>query len=244
MAFEGGLFMKTIIGITCAIRDAQKEDAEYYLRQVYVKSVIKAGGIPLLIPLLPESAINDCLDILSAIIFSGGGDLDPAYFAQEPRPNLRRVEPQRDTCELLLAKAAWGRKLPILGICRGMQVVNIALGGSVWQDLSENPYTVLQHEQNAPYSHPSHKVIFEGGYLRKLADREGLMVNSFHHQAVNVVGQGLMVTARATDGIIEAMEASGGNRFCLCLQWHPEWLSGPLGQGCFDTLLDAARGYR
>lgn len=235
--------MKTIIGITCAIKDAQKEDAEYYLRQAYVKSVIKAGGIPLLIPLLPETAINDCLEILSAIIFSGGGDMAPAYFKEEPSPNLRRVEPQRDACELQLVKAAWERKMPIFAICRGMQVVNIALGGSVWQDLSDNPCPVIQHEQNAPYNHPSHKVIFEAGYLHKLAGRESLMVNSFHHQAVNALGQGLMVTARASDGIIEALEAAAKDRFCLCLQWHPEWLSGSLGQGCFDILLEAARGY-
>lgn len=243
MASEGGLFMSTIIGVTCAVRDAQRDDSEYYLRQAYVKSVIRAGGIPLLIPLLPESAINDCLDTLSAIIFSGGGDVAPTYFGQEPSLRLRHVEPQRDACELYMVKSAWEKKLPILGICRGIQLVNIALGGSVWQDLEDSPFPVLQHEQNAPYSHPSHKVISEAGYLRKLAGREVLMVNSFHHQAVNAVGLGLKVTARASDGIIEALEADGGDRFCLCLQWHPEWLSGPLGQGCFDILLDAARGY-
>jgi len=235
--------MKAVIGITCDIQEAVKEEAKYFLRQAYVKAVIVAGGLPLLLPNLPADLVDKCLDILSGIIFSGGGDVAPNYFGQQPSSHLGRVEPQRDASELLLAKVAWERRLPMLGICRGMQVVNIALGGNIWQDLQEVPGPVLQHDQDAPFSYPSHEVILEPGCFGNLIKAKKLMVNSFHHQSVKEVGQGLIVTARSSDGIIEALEAKAPDQCCLCLQWHPEWLLGPAGQGCFDILLEAAKGY-
>ena len=223
-----------LIGITGNFGDKGCELAEgYYL------SVLKAGATPVAIP--PHSdkeALLALLDTLDGIVFSGGGDLNPLLLGEEPLPQLHSVCPQRDEPELFLVKEAFHRQIPMLGICRGIQVMAAALGGRVYQDISLSPtlskgegdgspllgrgWGRLKHSQEMPRYCASHTVrISEGSLLHSIFGQEKLAVNSFHHQAVREAGPHLRVSALSPDGIIEAVESSE-HKALLGVQWHPE----------------------
>ena len=225
--------MKThpLIGITGNFGDKGCE-----LAQGYYLSVLKAGGTPVVIP--PhndQAALLALLDTLDGILFSGGGDINPLLLGEEPLPQLHSVCPQRDEPELFLVREAFHRQIPMLGICRGIQVMAAALGGKVWQDISLTPalskregdsFPLLKHSQDMPREFASHTVRIEEGSL--LHDIFGgtnsstcLHVNSFHHQAVSEAGPHLRVSAVSPDGVIEAVESSE-HKAILGVQWHPE----------------------
>ena len=198
------------------------------LAQGYYESVLQAGGIPMVLPPYDDAAaLCQTLDKVDGILLSGGGDINPLLLGEEPVPGLHGICPQRDEMELLLVREAYNRQLPILGICRGIQVLVAALGGTLYQDLntqySEAP--LVKHDQDLDRAYASHTVRLEdGSTLSRLfpeAKKKGLPVNSFHHQAVQTPGPLLHITAKATDGVIEAVE-SNEFKSIIGVQWHPE----------------------
>ena len=212
--------LNPLIGITGNFGDKGCELAEgYYL------SVLRAGATPVVIP--PHSdreALVALLDTLDGIVLSGGGDINPLLMGEEPIPQLHSVCPKRDEAELFIAREAFRRQIPMLGICRGIQVMAAALGGTVWQDIyTQGEGAKVKHSQDMPREYPSHTVsISEGSILEGIfGNKRTLAVNSFHHQAVCQTGKHLKVSAWSSDGIIEAVESTE-HKALLGVQWHPE----------------------
>ena len=194
------------------------------LAQGYYISVLKAGGTPIVIPPHDDQkALLTLLDDLDGILFSGGGDINPLLLGEEPLPQLHSVCPQRDEAELFLAREAFHRQIPMLGICRGIQVMAAALDGKVYQDIYiQGKGAKLKHSQDMPREFASHTVSIEkGSLLYSIFGKDELAVNSFHHQAVSEAGPHLRVSAMSSDDIIEAVESSE-HKAILGVQWHPE----------------------
>ncbi len=211
------------IGITTGL---DYETLRIHCPRDYVQSVRGAGGTPWLLPVFAPGekapGAADYLDPLDGLLLSGGEDVDPARFGEEPLPALGPVSPERDEMELALASRALSKRLPILAICRGVQVLNVAAGGSLYQDIGSQLGGVLQHRQRAPRWHPSHTVsVARETALEDILGASRVGVNSLHHQAVKDLGSGFVVAARAPDGIIEAIEAPD-LPFAIGVQWHPE----------------------
>ena len=207
-----------VIGISGNFRDG-----DCTLAEAYYKSVLEAGGTPVIIPPYDdEKALVSVVCTLDGIVLSGGADIDPGYLGEEPLDCVS-VNPRRDAPELKLVRMALDRQIPVLGICRGIQVLAAALGGRLYQDIkSQHDRPSIEHSQSAPRGVPSHDVRIEkDSLLYTLLKKDTLSVNSFHHQAVMEVPAGFRVTAIAPDGIIEAME-SVSFRPILGVQWHPE----------------------
>ena len=207
-----------VIGISGNFRDG-----DCTLAQGYYMSVLESGATPVVIPPYDdESALVSILDTLDGIVLSGGADIDPDYLGEEPLECIS-VNPRRDAQELLLVHLAVDRQIPVLGICRGIQVLAAALGGKLYQDIkTQHDAPCIEHSQGIARGLPSHEVTIEkDSLLYSLMGSETLAVNSFHHQAVKEVPEGFRVTARSKDGIIEGMESTAF-RPILGVQWHPE----------------------
>jgi microsomal dipeptidase-like Zn-dependent dipeptidase/gamma-glutamyl-gamma-aminobutyrate hydrolase PuuD len=220
---------RPIIGIT---GNYDKETCT--LAEGYYQSVLKAGGIPFIIPPFFETdRLGELLDRLDGILFSGGGDINPLLLGEEPIKELHSITPERDQQELLLARLAYDRQIPILGICKGIQIINAALGGTLYQDIhTQMEGTRIKHSQDEDRRYPSHQVsLTKGSILAKLFGTE-LAVNSFHHQACKEAAPGLKVTAMSADGVIEAIE-SNEFKSIMGVQWHPETY---ILRGCTDML--------
>ena len=227
---------RPVIGIT-----GNYEDLTCKLGKGYYQSVIAAGGVPLIIPpSADKEVLMNTLDHIDALILSGGGDINPLYAGEEPVPGLHGINQERDLPELLITRLAYNRQMPMLGICRGIQTLAVALGGKVCQDIS----ATVKHSQDADRSEPTHSVAVEEGSTLYNIYREAqqLLVNSFHHQAVSEPGDRFRVVARAKDGIVEAMESSE-MKSIIGVQWHPECM-GDDGQPLFQWLVGEARAYR
>ena len=208
-----------IIGLTGNFRDN-----DCTLAEGYYQSVLKAGGVPVIIP--PSEDVNallNLLDTLDGIMLTGGADINPLYWGEEPVKELHGINPRRDKQELLLVKLAADRQIPILGICRGIQTMVAALGGTLYQDIhSQMEGILIKHDQDLERSYASHTVqIDKGTLLNKLFGSETIAVNSFHHQAVKEPPLGFRVCARSADGVIEAIESTEFKSM-LGVQWHPE----------------------
>lgn len=212
--------MVPIIGVT-----ASPKEQDLCVSIDYINAITKFGGIPLIIPYLREDLIDAVALRIDGLLLTGGGDIDPTLFGEEPIPGLGNIMPDRDAFEISLVKKMLELNKPILGICRGIQILNIAIGGDMYQDIySQSDNTPLQHNQLAPRSHASHFVqVKEGTRLSEIVWTETLKVNSFHHQAVRTVPNPFQVCAIASDGTIEAIE-SKSHSFAIGLQWHPEGL--------------------
>ena len=207
----------------------------------YYKQIVRAGGTPLIIPpLTDETAIIETLERIDALLLSGGADLNPLFMGEEPQPRLGGICSERDLPELLITRLAFHRQLPILGICRGIQVLATALGGKVAQDIAAQ--AAIKHSQDADRSTPTHSVkVDEGSVIQAIYNvqqEESLFVNSFHHQAVSATGPHLKVTATAPDGIIEAVESTE-HKPIVGVQWHPECM-GDDGLPLFHWLVREA----
>lgn len=190
----------------------------------YFTSILKAGGVPFIIPPFDDTnSLINTLESLDGVLLTGGADINPLFLGEEPIKELHSINPRRDRQELLLARLAADRQIPILGICRGMQLMNAAFGGSLYQDIhSQMEGTRIKHDQDLGRGYASHTVEIEkDSLLYKLFGTERLPVNSFHHQAVKDVAPGFRATAHATDGVIEAME-SAEYKSMMGVQWHPE----------------------
>lgn len=208
-----------VIGLT-----GNFQDGACTLLEGYFTSILKAGGTPFILP--PSDDTNNLLNALESLdglVLTGGADINPLFLGEEPVKDLHGINPRRDRQELLLAQLAADRQIPILGICRGIQVMNAAFGGTLYQDIySQMEGTCLKHSQELERGYASHTVhIEEESLLHKLFDTDTLPVNSFHHQAVKDVAPGFRVTARATDSVIEAMESTE-HKSMMGVQWHPE----------------------
>lgn len=194
------------------------------LAEGYYQSVLKAGGIPLIIPPFQETdRLCQTLDTIDGIIFSGGGDINPLFFGEEPIKELHSITPERDRQELLLARLAYDRQIPMLGICKGIQTINLALGGTVYQDIhTQMEGTRIKHSQDQDRRYPSHSVqLMPGSIMQRIFGSTTITVNSFHHQACKEAAPCLNATAISPDGIIEAIE-SNEFKSVLGVQWHPE----------------------
>lgn len=214
--------MKPIIGIT---PDLEKDD-KHFLRNDYMQAIIRAGGLPFIIPIGHGADIAQVVDLLDGLLLTGGKDINPILFNEEPHTHLGEVSPSRDLFELELARQMLVADKPILGICRGLQLLNVAVGGTLYQDLHrQNEGPMLQHLQKSPNTHPSHFVqLAKGSLLAGIADSERIQVNSFHHQALRDVPSMFKISGRASDGVIEAVESKEKD-FVLGVQWHPELLA-------------------
>ncbi|MGH9934825.1 MAG: gamma-glutamyl-gamma-aminobutyrate hydrolase family protein [Blastocatellia bacterium] len=233
---------RPLIGITTRLG---AEDT-FYLRRYYAEAVEGAGGAPVYIPLIPDREYLSALcERLDGLMLSGSNsDLDPIYYGEEPHQKLGAVLPERDETDLILLELAERRAMPVLGICFGMQSLNVARGGSLIQDLASQTPGAIKHEQGQPINRLSHHVEIEAGSpLAKLAGGETARVNSSHHQAVNKVGRDLRVIARAPDGVIEAIVDTRPDRFALGVQWHPEigWEKDKFSQAIFKQFIEITR---
>ncbi len=208
--------MRPIVGITGS---SQPDNHTLLFKDYYVSAVQRAGGLALLLPpAREESELEQYLDICAAILFTGGGDFDPAWWGEPLSPQCGEINSQRDRFELSLARHCLRLQRPVLGICRGCQLLNVAAGGSLWQDI-QSPQG---HSQKAPRDHPIHAIFIEtGSRLAEIMKAEQIQVNSFHHQAVKHLGKEFTITALAGDGTVEAIERRGAD-FCMGVQWHPE----------------------
>ena len=238
---------RPVIGIT-----GNYEDLTCKLGKGYYQSVIEAGGVPLIIPPTADRhVLMGTLNHIDALILSGGADINPLYCGEEPVPGLHGINQERDLPELLITRLAYNRQLPMLGICRGIQTLAVALGGKVEQDIKA---TTVKHSQDADRSEPTHSVTIEEDSTLYNIYKEhvlppsigmvgaGLLVNSFHHQAVSEPGDKFRIVARAKDGVVEAIESTE-YKSIVGVQWHPECM-GDDGQPLFQWLVGEAKAYR
>ena len=225
-----------VIGIT-----GNFEDITCKQSQGYYQSVVAAGGVPMIIPPVEDAnTLVNTLDRIDALILSGGGDINPLFGGDEPSPRLRGINQKRDLPELMITRLAYNRPIPILGICRGIQTLAIALGGKVAQDISIQAN--IKHSQDADRAEQTHSVkIVEDSILYKLYGEEKIYVNSFHHQAVKDTGDKFRVVAKSSDGIVEAMESSEFKSI-IGVQWHPECIEE--GMPLFRWLVEEAKAFR
>ncbi len=218
---------KPIIGITSAYEE-DKELKHYHRTTVcidYSKSVIKAGGIPIILPVTDDrEIIKSQLELLDGLIMSGGLDLNPQYYNQDFLDGTCLISTERDEHEWIVLEEYLPTKKPILGICRGMQLINAFKGGTLHQNIKSLPQKTIMHDQNYLPELEVHKVnIEENSVLYKLFGKE-VLTNSFHHQGVNTLGKGLKTIATTSDGIIEAIQGEDEG-FLLGVQWHPEMMT-------------------
>ena len=209
----------------------------------YVQAVLRAGGLPLLLPTAAVDAVGLWLDRIQGLVLIGGGDMDPAHYGAAPHDTIYNIDADRDACEFNLARHALAQQLPVLAICRGMQVVNVVLGGTLHRHLPEVFGETVAHRL-PPRETARHPVTINGDALiaRAMGSTRVATV-SWHHQAVDRLGAGLRPVAWAEDGVIEAVELDG-NPNLLAVQWHPELSAAddPAQQGLFDRLVALASG--
>lgn len=227
--------VKPVIGLTADMDEGKetsrppfKGETAYWLKKSYFNAVERAGGLPFLIaPACKPSTTDAYLALIDGLIVTGGYfDIDPGLYGEKPIARIDEIKPDRTLMEIRLIKKAVRMKVPVLGICGGHQVINIALGGALYQDIDAQVSGALKHEQKPkPASKTSHLVkIAADTMLRRIVEKNSIKVNSTHHQAVKKIGKGLKVCGAAPDGIIEAIESDGGGSFVLGVQWHPEQL--------------------
>ena len=232
--------MKPVIGITTYLTRAKFgtwEEDTALVPADYLHAIERAGGRALLVP-PSEEAIDETLDALDGVVFSGGADLDPQLYGQEAHPETKGVVAERDRGELALLQAALARDMPVLAVCRGVQVLNVALGGDLVQHLPE----VVGHEnhKHTPGEYADHDVTVEPDTRLSSLIGDRAPVKSHHHQGLGRLGEGLRESARAEDGTPEALE-DPSRRFALGVLWHPE--AGE-DMRLFEALVEEARGYR
>ena len=194
-------------------------------------------------PVRTQEEASEVLAIIDGLLLTGGGDISPVYLKEDPHPGIGECFPERDYGEILLTSLALQKNLPLLGICRGIQVLAVAAGGKIYQDIPSQYPSAMEHRQTAPRQHAWHDVsIAEESLLYRLLKEPKIGVNSLHHQAVLEIPQGFIQNARASDGIIEGIEMIGA-KFCLGVQWHPESMeTGNPSKALFKGFIEACRG--
>lgn len=237
---------KPLIGISSDYTDAHDEDerfteSTFHLKENYAASVEAGGGIPVIIPAIEDTA--SILDRIDGLIISGGNfDIDPTFYDQPKKTTTRTINTKRTELELALINQAWDRDIPLLGICGGEQAINVALGGTLIQDINAELGPGHHHEQTSRNTETSHTVMIDpDSKLYTILGETVLEVNSTHHQAIKKVPSSLKTVAFAEDGVIEGIEAPD-KRFCIGVQWHPEALmrKNDCWLKLFNALVDAA----
>ncbi len=232
------------IGITGITRSVLGTDRTG-VNAAYVRAVLRAGGVPLVLsPLLGIEHNAVLLEALDGLLLSGGDDVDPVHYGQAPHPDLGAVDPQRDAFELAIFRDARAHGLPVLAICRGIQLVNVAMGGTLWQDIPSERPQALRHAQATHRDDRTHRVdLTPGSQLAMALGGTVCEVNSFHHQSIRDLAPGLAITGRAPDGEIEGVESEDDGPWLLAVQWHPEEFhhhhTAP-DHGLFDALVREA----
>lgn len=225
----------------------EKDEVFHFVTDELVRAVVAARGVPFLIPSCrDEGHLQAALSSVDGLIFSGSGaDLHPSHYGEEPLAALGRLNPERLDAELELARRALTGSLPLLGICGGLQTLNVAAGGSLYQDIQSQLPGALEHKPKTPSSKPAHPVeVFPGSRLAGIVRSSTLQVNSTHHQALKRVAEPFAAQAVAPDGVVEAVEVPG-ERFVLGLQWHPEYLADncPASRSIFEAFVAACRAH-
>ncbi|WP_142504588.1 gamma-glutamyl-gamma-aminobutyrate hydrolase family protein [Melghirimyces algeriensis] len=233
--------MRPVIGITMSMR---REENRLTLHRDNSDAIFLAGGLPFLLPYTTDKhCLHQMAKRMNGLLLTGGGDIDPGLFGEEPLLGLGEVEPERDRMEMALSQMMIEANKPVLALCRGFQILNIALGGDMYQDLYTQREGVIQHYQKATRDHASHTIqIAKDTTLRKVAGVDRIRVNSFHHQAVRRIPNGFIVSATAPDGVTEAFEKIG-EPFVMGVQWHPENLykKSAFARHLFQTFIDACK---
>jgi len=233
------------IGITMRI---ELETERFYLARYYSEAVEAAGGLPVLIPLIPKADfINGVVDGLDGLLLPGSdSDMDPQRYGRDPHPKLGSVHPIKDETDLLALARVEELKMPLFAICFGIQSLNVSRGGTLIQDIASQHPAAIKHEQGAPRDRHSHRVrLLEDGIIGQIAGSESAPVNSHHHQAIENLGRELVATAWAPDGIVEAVEDPRSDRFVLGVQWHPElgWERDELSRALFSRFVAESRQF-
>ena len=237
------MLMKPVIGIGSDVQTTPGKRDRAFAYTTYIDSLRRAGAIPVLIPPQPENAA-ELVEELDGLLLAGGDDCDPAAYGEEPHPKVEPMDPRRQNNDLSLARAARERGIPTLGICLGLQVMNIAAGGSLVQDIPTEIDTDIEHVSE-PEDRARHDVIVEDGtrLASILGGKREFNVNSSHHQAIKGIGRGFRVSAQAPDGIVEGLE-DPEHPFYLGVQWHPEDMAGEKSASAlFGAFVEAARKY-
>lgn len=237
--------MRPLIGITMR---HELETERFYLARHYGEAVEAAGGVPVHLSLIPRvdyvAAIAARLD--GVLLPGSASDVDPLRFGREPHPRLGEVHPLRDETDSLVLAEVESRRLPLFAICFGLQIWNVARGGTLIQDISSQWPDAVKHEQGAPRGRRSHSLrLLEGGLLAALAGGCEAHVNSHHHQAIETLGTNLQATAWSPDGLVEGVEDVRADRWAVGVQWHPEidWQGDEFSVRLFDSFVRAAREY-
>jgi len=239
--------MAPIIGITAGRIHESAEIVRICLNEKYIEAIHIAGGIPVIIPVgITKKELQSILANFDGFLITGGGDISNDRFNGEQNPKVSDVDTDRDDLEIELAQSAFRFNKPLLGICRGHQVINVAMGGSLFTDISSQYKNAIKHDwyPNIPRDYEAHTIqVAENSVLNNILSETKIQVNSLHHQAINQIGDNLEATAFAPDGIIEAVENSR-NRFFLGIQWHPEWmLSTPAMVNIFKQFVISAKNH-
>lgn len=234
------------MGVTPDFSPAQKPRTSpgYLLKTAYSDAVFAAGGLPLVLPYTDHGrTVDGYLDCIEALVITGSPfDIPPESYGEKRRDHCRDVHDGRTRFEQMLLEHALARDLPVLGVCNGMQLLNVVRGGTLYQDIGEEVDGATRHEQQEDRREPTHAIeVFAGTRLARAVGKGTLMVNSTHHQAVSRLGRGLVASARSPDGLVEAIELVA-HRFVLGVQWHPEYLidSVPAHRGLYRALVKAA----
>ncbi|MBQ7700111.1 MAG: gamma-glutamyl-gamma-aminobutyrate hydrolase family protein [Clostridia bacterium] len=226
---------------------ASRKDDTTFCCIRYSDAITSAGGIPLIVPMkTDEESLKQLCDLADGFLFAGGVDLDPSLYGEKKLNDTVEIDAMRDALEMSAVKLAFETGKPILGICRGIQSVNVGLGGSLWQDIPAQIEGALCHQQKAPGTETTHTVnIKPGTKLYKIIGAETVKTNTFHHQAVKAPGKGLIVSAQAEDGVTEALETED-DRYLLLIQWHPEFtaVTDKVSAALFNSFIEEAKRVR
>ena len=231
--------MKKIVGVTCGRLFSDGAPRRNYANLAYSRAVAAAGALTVLLPVGDPADAPDYLDRVDGLLLPGGIDLEPSHYGQEPHPRLGETDDGQDRFEIAIAREAWRRRMPIFAICRGIQLLNVALGGTLIQDLPSDAPSDVDHRQKAARAEATHDIHVEpDSRLYRLAG-ERMAVNSFHHQAVDVVAPGLRVVGRSIDGVVEALECDAYPHL-IAVQCHPEEtaICDPVSQSLFRQFVE------
>lgn len=244
--------MKPLIGLTPTPEVKEQEHGTFRLHtlnEAYSKAVLAAGGMPVMLPTVNDD-IESLLDRLDGVIITGGGDIDPAIFRQEKHETTEQIDAERDAFELALVHAARKRDMPLFGICRGLQVLNVALGGTLVQDIDALIPDATEHRQQKEKLHheerPQTAKLADGSHpLRDMVQADEMEINTFHHQCIGDLASGLQAIATSDDDVIEAVHAPD-MAFGMAVQWHPELLQHKYDDhaAIFRAFVEAARTYQ
>lgn len=220
---------------------------QYVSQRQYADAILEGGGLPVITPVITDpAALDQLVDAAHALVLPGGGfDIDPKLYGETIHPKCGELKPERTRLEMELLVRAEKRGMPVLGVCGGMQLMNVVRGGSLWQDVESQTGTALGHQQRGPKHEPAHEVrVADGTFLARMVGTENvaLPVNSTHHQAVKALGRGLISTATATDGLVEGLE-DPTHLFFVGVQWHPESMREAPHRSIYRALVEAARAF-